>query len=84
MKNILRTTALILCAIMMAANSSAQSTDNRQKATAAETGGNVVVYLETASWGQNYPFNEQCFNILRIAVRPASLAVFAYTSAALS
>ena len=61
MKNILRTTALILCAIMMAANSSAQSTDNRQKATAAETGGNVVVYLETASWGQNYPFNEQCW-----------------------
>ena len=61
MKNILRTTALILCAIMMAANSSAQSTDNRQKATAAETGGNVVVYLETASWGQNNPFNEQCW-----------------------
>ena len=61
MKNILRTTALIFCAIMMAANSSAQSTDNRQKATAAETGGNVVVYLETASWGQNYPFNEQCW-----------------------
>ena len=61
MKNILRTTALILCAIMMATNAKAQTTDNRQKATEAETGGNVVVYLETASWGQNYPFNEQCW-----------------------
>ena len=38
----------------------AQST-GKQHATAAETGGNVVVLLETASWGQNYPFNEQCW-----------------------
>ena len=38
----------------------AQST-GKQHATAAETGGNVVVLLETASWGQNYPFNNQCW-----------------------
>ena len=39
---------------------SAQTAD-KQQATAEETGGNVVVLLETASWGQNYPFNEQCW-----------------------
>ena len=43
---------------MMALNANAQE---RQHATAAETGGNVVVLLETASWGQNYPFNNQCW-----------------------
>ena len=60
MKKILHTTALILCAILMTANANAQTHD-KQRATADETGGNVVVYLETASWGQNYPFNEQCW-----------------------
>ena len=38
-----------------------QTNYDKQQATAAETGGNVVVLLETASWGQNYPFNEQCW-----------------------
>ena len=31
------------------------------RGTIEETGGNIVVLLETASWGQNYPFNEQCW-----------------------
>ena len=44
--------------MMMAVNANAQA---KQHATAAETGGNVVVLLETASWGQNDPFNEQCW-----------------------
>ena len=61
MKKLLHTTALFLCAIIMAANTNAQTPDNAQKATAAETGGNVVVLLETASWGQNHPFNNQCW-----------------------
>ena len=52
--------AFAVCAILMVSNANAQ-TDNIQKSTAAETGGNVVVLLETASWGQKYPFNEQCW-----------------------
>lgn len=60
MKIFLRITAVVVLAIMSVAGANAQ-TDKRQKATAAETGGNVVVLLETASWGQNYPFNEQCW-----------------------
>ena len=44
--------------MMMAVNANAQA---KQHATAAETGGNVIVLLETASWGQNYPFNKQCW-----------------------
>ena len=60
MKNVLRIMAFAVCAILMVSNANAQ-TDNIQKSTAAETGGNVVVLLETASWGQNYPFNEQCW-----------------------
>ena len=39
----------------------AQTYENRQYATAAQTGGNVVVQLETASWGQGHPFNNQCW-----------------------
>ena len=31
------------------------------RGTIQETGGNIVVHLETASWGQGYPFNEQCW-----------------------
>ena len=60
MKNVLRIMAFAVCAILMVSNANAQ-TDNIQKSTAAETGGNVVVLLETASWGQNDPFNNQCW-----------------------
>ena len=58
MKIVLRIATLFIGIMMMAVNANAQA---KQHATAAETGGNVVVLLETASWGQNYPFNEQCW-----------------------
>ena len=61
MKRFLRIAALAMCAMTMVVNANAQAAGNRQKATAEETGGNIVVLLETASWGQNYPFNEQCW-----------------------
>ena len=60
MKNLLRITTAVILAILSVAVADAQ-TDNRQKATAAETGGNVMVLLETASWGQGHPFNNQCW-----------------------
>ena len=61
MKRILRIAALAVCAITMVLNANAQAAGNRQQATAEETGGNIVVLLETASWGQNHPFNSQCW-----------------------
>ena len=54
MKNFLRVTVLAICAIFMVANASAQ--DNYDATTMGEK-----VYLETASWGQNHPFNYQCW-----------------------
>ena len=54
MKNFLRVTVLAICAIFMVANVSAQ--DNYNATTMGEK-----VYLETASWGQNSPFNKQIF-----------------------
>ena len=54
MKNFLRVTVLAICAIFMVANASAQ--DNYDATTMGEK-----VYLETASWGQNSPFNDQCW-----------------------
>ena len=58
MKRVLRIATLFIGIMMMAVNANAQA---KQHATAAETGGNVVVLLETASWGQNDPFNLQCW-----------------------
>ncbi|MBQ7819670.1 MAG: C10 family peptidase [Bacteroidales bacterium] len=34
--------------------------DKNLKATLAETGGNIVKQIETATWGQGSPFNRQC------------------------
>ena len=50
--------AILLFIVLTTASA---QTNDRQHASAEETGGNVVVLLETASWGQNYPFNEQCW-----------------------
>ena len=61
MKKLLFCVAVTIISFWGIVNANAQVTDNVQKTTAAETGGNVVVLLETASWGQNYPFNEQCW-----------------------
>ena len=57
MRKLLHTFILLISFIVTAQ----AATDGKQQATAAETGGNVVVLLETASWGQNYPFNNQCW-----------------------
>ena len=59
MKNFLRVAALAICAIFVTANASAQA--GMQRATLDATGATKHVLLETASWGQNYPFNEQCW-----------------------
>ena len=53
MKNFLRVAALAICAIFMTANASAQ--DNYDATTMGKK-----VYLETASWGQNRPYNNLC------------------------
>ena len=58
MKSILRT-ALIVIGLILCIGANGQETATR--GTIQETGGNIVVYLETASWGQGYPFNEQCW-----------------------
>ena len=54
MKNFLRLATLFICALFMTANASAQ--DNYNATTMGEK-----VYLETANWGQNAPFNKQIF-----------------------
>ena len=59
MNNLLRITTAVILTILSVAGANAQT--DKQKATAAETGGNVVVLLETANWGQNHPFNNQCW-----------------------
>ena len=58
MKSILRT-ALIVIGLILCISANGQETATRGRIQ--ETGGNIVVYLETASWGQGYPFNEQCW-----------------------
>lgn len=49
---------LTLLLFMLSASVYAQ---DKQNASLAETGGKQVVYLETASWGQNSPFNLLCW-----------------------
>ena len=54
MKNFLRVTVLAICTIFMVANVSAQGTYDQA------TMGAKVVEMETASWGQNKPYNDLC------------------------
>jgi hypothetical protein len=58
MKSIFRTAMLAIAFIL---SISVNGQEPTTRGTIQETGGNVVVYYETASWGQNYPFNEQCW-----------------------
>ena len=58
MKTIFRT-ALVAIGLILCISAIGQETATR--GTIQETGGNIVVHLETASWGQGYPFNEQCW-----------------------
>lgn len=58
MKGLLRTAATaIVCLLTLSTATFAQK---KAAATEAEYG-NIVVYLETASWGQNTPYNKLCF-----------------------
>ena len=57
MKSLFRT-AFLAIALILSINVNGQETT---RGTIEETGGNVVVYYETASWGQNEPFNNQCW-----------------------
>ena len=58
MKSLFRT-AFIAIGLILSISINGQGTATR--GTIQETGGNIVVLLETASWGQNYPFNNQCW-----------------------
>ena len=51
----------VVSAIALIFSISANGQENATRATVEETGGNIVVYHETASWGQNEPFNNQCW-----------------------
>ena len=55
MKRILSLLTLAVCAIFMVSNASAQGTYDQA------TMGAKVVEMETASWGQNSPFNNYCW-----------------------
>ena len=55
MKHLLRSTLLLVCTLLVANNASAQENYD------ATTMGNIAKQMETAQWGQNYPFNEQCW-----------------------
>lgn len=57
MKGLLHTAATIACLLFISANAQAQE---KAGATPAQYG-NIVVYLETATWGQNTPYNKHCF-----------------------
>ena len=57
MKKFLRTTMAIACILSLFMPMQAQE---RAGATEEEYG-NIVVYLETASWGQDSPYNKLCF-----------------------
>ena len=56
MRHIIRTLILSI-ALISGMSATAQET----RGTIEETGGNIKVLLETASWGQNHPFNNQCW-----------------------
>ena len=58
MKSLLRK-ALFAIGVLFSICANGQ--ENATRGTLEETGGNVAVLLETASWGQGYPFNEQCW-----------------------
>lgn len=57
MKGILRTATLLVCLISLLSPTTAQE---KAGATEAEYG-NIIVYLNTAEWGQNRPYNKLCF-----------------------
>ena len=56
MKGVLRTAATAIACLLTLSTASF----SQEKTTEAEYG-NIVVYLETASWGQNTPYNKLCF-----------------------
>lgn len=59
---------MLLLNFLLLPLSAQEATSPKQYATLAGTGGKQVVYLETASWGQGAPFNEQCWTSASHAV----------------
>lgn len=55
----LLTGVLLMCSTATA--QTAESVTPTKAGATEEEYGNIVVYLETASWGQGYPFNQQCY-----------------------
>ena len=51
-----RTFIVLLCTLLTFTNAQADAGDYNK-----ETMGEIVVHCETASWGQNAPFNSQCW-----------------------
>lgn len=58
MKSLFRTVIFVIGFIL---SFNANGQDINTRGTIQETGGNIVVLLETANWGQNSPFNNQCW-----------------------
>lgn len=58
MRLIIRT---LLFSMALLSSIGAKSQEQVTRGSVEETGGNIKVLLETASWGQNHPFNNQCW-----------------------
>ena len=60
MKNSILLT-LLAAVVMFSSTARAQEAGNERAGATESEYGNIVVYLETAPWGQNKPFNNLCF-----------------------
>lgn len=60
MKNSILLT-LLAAVVMFSSTARAQERGNERAGATESEYGNIVVYLETAPWGQNKPFNNLCF-----------------------
>ena len=58
MRLIIRT---LLLSLVLLSGIGAKAQEPATRGSIEETGGNIKVLLETASWGQNHPFNNQCW-----------------------
>ncbi len=52
---------LLAAVVMFSSTARAQERGNERAGATESEYGNIVVYLETAPWGQNKPFNNLCF-----------------------
>ncbi len=61
MKRMYLLSALIATVLSICSTAKAQEETAAKAGVTAEEYGNIVVYLETAAWGQNTPYNQLCF-----------------------